>query len=55
MARESRVPELARDFSLLHSAQTVSEAHSNSYPVGKGDISPGVKATGALSWLLTSI
>jgi hypothetical protein len=36
----------ARDFSLLYSVQTSSEAHRASYPVGTGGLSMGVKWSG---------
>jgi hypothetical protein len=31
------IPGRARDFSLLHSVQTISEAHLDSYEMGTGD------------------
>jgi hypothetical protein len=37
----------ARDFSLLHSVQTGSGAHSDSDSMGNGDSIPGAKAAGA--------
>jgi len=44
-----------RDFSLLHHANTSSEVHPASYPMGIGCCFPGNKAAGAWSWPLTSI
>jgi hypothetical protein len=41
-----RLPVGVRDFSLLHSGQTGSEAHSASYPMGTGGFSLGVKWRG---------
>jgi hypothetical protein len=35
------------DFSIFYSVQTGSEAHSASYPMGRGGLSPGGKAAGA--------
>jgi hypothetical protein len=36
----------ARDFSLLHSVQTVSGAHPSSYPMGIGCFPPGIFSSG---------
>jgi hypothetical protein len=41
-----RFPAVVRDFSVLHSVQTVSDTHSASYPVGAGAHSPGVSGRG---------
>jgi hypothetical protein len=43
--RPGSIPFSAR-FSLLHSVQTESEAHSASYPMGTGGSSPGTKRQG---------
>jgi hypothetical protein len=42
-----RFPAGARNVPLLHGFQTVCGAHQASYPMGKGDLSPGNKAVGA--------
>jgi hypothetical protein len=39
-----RFPAGARDFSLLHSVETGSDAHPASYPMGTGGCKPGGKA-----------
>jgi hypothetical protein len=41
------IPSRARDFSLLHSIQTISEAHSASYEIGTEVSFPGSKTTKA--------
>jgi hypothetical protein len=43
-----------QEFSLLHSVQTGSGAHSLSYTMGTGDSFSEGKAAGAWSWPLTS-
>jgi hypothetical protein len=43
-----------RDFSLLHSIQTKSGAHTSLYPVGTGGCFPRGKASGTWIWPLTS-
>jgi hypothetical protein len=48
-----RVP-VGLNFSLHHVVQTGYGAHPASYPMGNGGSFPGGKATGALSWPLTS-
>jgi hypothetical protein len=40
---ESRI---GQELSLLHVVETVSGVHPNSYPMGTGDLSPGVKWVG---------
>jgi hypothetical protein len=40
-ASDIRFPAGARDFSLLHSIQTASEAHPNFYSMGTGGLFPG--------------
>jgi hypothetical protein len=42
-----RLPTGTRDFSLLYSVQTGSEAHPASYPMGIGGSFPGGKETEA--------
>jgi hypothetical protein len=52
---EIRLPAGARDFCLLNSVQTGSEALPASYPMGTGVSFRGSKAAAAWNWPLTSI
>jgi hypothetical protein len=40
---QGSIPGRARDFPVVHSIQTDSEAHSASYPIDTGALSLGVK------------
>jgi hypothetical protein len=50
-----RFPAGAGNFSLHYRVENGSGAHPASYPMGTGGSFPGVKATGAWSWPLSSI
>jgi hypothetical protein len=48
------IPDRGRDFSLLHSIQTLSGTHPASYPMSTGSSFPAGEVTGAWSWPLTT-